>query len=195
MNAEQYRRQLQMLLPTGAAWPRAEESTLTNLLNALSEGLAKIDIRAWNLHDEWHPDTTLEMLFDWERVAGLPDKCSQGAANTVRERQAVLTAKITGRGGQSRQYFIDLAKTLGYAITITEFAPFRVGQSAVGDPLCSPDWSFVWRVNAPATTVREFRAGQGAAGEPLRDWGNQILECSITADKPAHTHLIFAYGV
>lgn len=193
MSAADYLSQLQALLPPGPAWPRDADATLTQLLAALADEFARVDLRAENLLDEADPRTTTEMLPDWERMAGLPDTCVP-SAQTMQERRAALHAKLTTLGGQSRQYFIDLAAALGYTVTITEFSPFRVSESAVGDALYSDDWMFAWRVNAPTTTIREFRVSESAVGEPLRSWGNDLLECAISRRATAHTHVLFGYS-
>lgn len=193
MSAEAYRAQLQALLPSGAAWPRESNTVLARFLATLAEELARVDVRAEQLVDEADPRTTAELLADWERVAGLPDSCVM-AAQTMQERRDALVAKLTNLGGQSRQFFIDLAARLGYSITITEFYPFQVGSSAVGDALNGDAWALAWRVNAPTTTVREFRVGGSAVGDALRSWGNEPLECAITSLKPAHTHVQFGYS-
>lgn len=188
-----YLQQLQQLLPSGSAWPRDVGSALTKLLSAIAEEMARIDGRALQLIDEADPRTTVDMLGDWERVAGLPDNCSGLLADSQQGRRNELVSKLVGRGGQSRAYFIELAKAFGFDITIEEFRPFRAGSRA-GDPLSNGDWRFTWRVRAPAVTVRRFRAGQSAAGELLASWGNAGLECRIRKFAPSHTGVLFAYG-
>lgn len=192
VTADDYLVQLQALLPQGTAWPRDAEATLTALLGALAEELARLDARALALIEEADPRTTSEMLTDWERVLGLPDACV-GLAVTLQERRAALLQKIIQLGGQSRQFFIDAAGALGFAITITEFPQFTAG-AAAGDALSNGAWVFTWRSNGPAVTIVAFRAGLSAAGEPLRNFGNQPLECTLTRLKPAHTLVQFAYG-
>jgi len=191
--AEQYRQALQSLLPPGPAFTREPNALLTKLLDALAQELYRADLRAAQLIDEAFPDTTTELLPDWERVAGLPDACGE-IAGTIQERRRDLLAKLTARGGQSRQYFIDLAAQLGFTITISEFRPFRVGMNAVGEPLYGADWWFVWQVNASETTYTYFRTGASSIGEPLRTWGNHRLECVVDQLKPAHTIVIFSYS-
>ena len=105
-----------------------------------------------------------------------------------------MVQKITNLGGQSLQFFIDLAAQLGYTITITEFQPFQVSENAVGDALNGDPWIYAWQVNAPAGAIREFKVGESAVGDPLRNWGDDLLECVIERLKPAHTHVIFAYA-
>lgn len=194
ISAEQYANQLASLLPSGQAWDNDKRSSLMGrLLKAFALELARIDLRGEDLMNELDPRTTLELLPDWERVLGLPDPCLSQAGTLAQRRQAVTT-KLTLIGGQSKQFFIDLAAGLGYTITITEFYPFVAG-SDVGDELYNSDeWRYTWQINAPETTITEFRVGQSTTGEALREWGNEQLECAMNLRKPAHTNLLFAYG-
>ena len=195
LTAADYLAQLQALLPQGFAWPRQADAALTKLLLAWADEMARIDGRAADLVEEADPRTTAELLADWERVAGLPDPCvaALGINQTTAQRRAALVAKLTTIGGQSAAYYIALAASLGYTITVTEFSPFQAG-SAAGDALTNDGWQFVWQVNAPEASIVEFAAGRSSAGEPLRSWGNELLECVINRLKPAHTYVLFAYG-
>lgn len=191
MTAAQYLSQLQALLPRGGAWPREPDATLTRLLQALADELARVDGRAQVLIEEEDPRTTYEMLSDWERAFGLPETCA-GAGETTQQRRNALVAKVTGIGGQSRQYFIDLAEQLGYEITITEFDPFTVGDT-VDDEIYGELWQFAWQVNAPQESITPFLA-TSSVDDPLGAWGNEQLECAINRLKPAHTTALFAYS-
>lgn len=193
--AEQYKELLKALLPPGEAFPRDTSKNMDDLLAALAEEWARIEGRGENLIVESLPATANELLSDWERVAGLPDKCAGTLETTMQGRRNALVSKLTSTGGQSREYFIAVAKALGYTITISEFRPFRAGWSKAGDPLTNGDWIYAWQVNAPETTIISFRAGQSGAGEALRTWGNDTLECKINQLKPAHTIAIFTYGL
>jgi uncharacterized protein YmfQ (DUF2313 family) len=192
--AAEYREQLKALLPPGQAFPRDPGTTLHDLLDGMSIELARLDGRAAALPQEVNPSTTVELLPDWERVAGLPDKCSGVLEETLQGRRNALLTKLTSTGGQSPAYFIELAASLGYTVTIEVFRPFRVGMSRVGDLLTNGPWAFTWLIRAPEVTVTSFRVGQSAVGERLRTWGNDTLECKINQLKPAHTLAIFAYG-
>lgn len=192
--AAEYREQLKALLPPGQAFPRDPGTTLHDLLDGMSIELARVDDRASALPQEVNPNTTLELLPDWERVAGLPDKCSGTLEETLQGRRNALLAKLTSTGGQSADYFIQLAASLGYAVTIEVFRPFRAGSSVAGDVLSNGDWAFAWRIHASDVTVIPFRAGLSVAGERLRVWGSDTLECKIRQLAPAHTIPIFAYG-
>lgn len=193
-SANEYLEQLKLLLPPGKALPRETGTSLDTLLDGIAQELARLDARGEDLIGEANPSSTSELLTDWERTAGLPDNCSGTLDSTVQGRRQSLLAKLTSTGGQSKQYFIDVAAALGYEVTISEFRPFRAGLSHAGDDLTNGDWIYTWRVNAPETTTVSFRAGQSSAGEALRIWGNETLECKINKLKPAHTIALFAYG-
>lgn len=189
-----YLRQMQALLPPGPAWPKDDDALLTRMLGALAAELARVDGRVRQLVDEDDPRMAAELLLDWERVSGLPDTCValSGQTQSIAQRRAALVARLTMLGGQSKAYFIALAASLGYTITITEYRPFRAGQSRSGDPVAT-NWQFAWQVNAPLHTVVPFRAGNGVSGDPINSWGNKLLECVISRFKPAHTTVVFAY--
>lgn len=181
------------MLPPGPAWQYEEAEVLAGLLLALAETYNRLHDRSCVLLREIIPDTTAEMLPDWERVTGLPDDCAPITGTAEQRRQALVT-HLRLLGGQSPQYYIDLAASLGFAIEIYEYQPFRAGLSVAGDALTNDEWQFTWRVKALTQSTYAFRSGLGRAGEPLRDWGNTQLECVLNKWKPAHTYIVFDYG-
>lgn len=192
MTAAQYRAHLQALLPQGAAWPRDADATLTHLVGAMAEEFARLDARTDELLNEADPRTTNELLTDWERVAGLPEPCLINVPQNPAERRQALVAKLTTSGGQSRQFFIDLAASIGYVITIDEFDPHDV-EDDVEYPIIGELWRFAWQVNAAQFGAIGELTVEDTVEDPLRWWGNEELECVLGDRKPAHTHVIFAY--
>lgn len=207
MLASDYFDQLLQLLPPGPAFPRDEATTFNLLLRAIAEEFGRFDARVERLPEEADPRTALELLPDWERLAGLPDTCTGAIATTVPERRAAIVSKITARGGQSIAYLTSLAASLGYAIIISEYRPLRSGFSA-GARCRSTDWAFAFKVevlaaaDVPAGVLSDpsgavsnsrFRAGRSRAGERLRTFGSSALECTINRTKPAHTVALYAY--
>jgi uncharacterized protein YmfQ (DUF2313 family) len=190
MTSDQYLDQLQALLPPGAAWTREKDATLTRFLQGFADELARVDLRGDQLIDEADPRTTLELLADWERVAGLPDPCV-GPGLTTSQRRNALVQKIISVGGQSRAFFIAVALALGFAITIDEFLEHSVDDD-VEHQLFGSDWAFTWQVNSALNTVGELTVDD-TADDPLAWWSNLPLECVLGRLKPAHTFVIFAY--
>lgn len=191
LTSEDYRVILSALVPPGQALPIDSQSNWQQLLGALATEFARADARAAALVTEMIPQTTFELLADWEETAGLPDPCIEGE-QTIEERRLGLLRLITGTGGQSRAYFIDLAAALGYDIDIHEWHPHTV-EDDVTYPINGSAWRYAWEVRAPEETVL-YATVQSTVDEPLATWGNDRLECVIERYKPAHTYILFAYG-
>ncbi len=197
-----WRDNLAQLLPPGKAWPREPDSALVQLLHGFAEEFARLDGRAAVLRDEADPLSALELLPDWERLAGLPDACVP-IPEGIRDRQIAVARKISGLGGQSRDFFIDLAERLGVEVEIEEFEPARCGFSVCGDFCWSDAWRFTWRVRVLADTQSSgdptrlrfawALCGTASAGDAIRSFGIESLECLIRRAGPAHTNVLFAY--
>jgi uncharacterized protein YmfQ (DUF2313 family) len=183
--------QLRLLLP-----PVSYDGTapyLSATIEAEANAINLADAQARMVYSAIFPDSG-EGLADWERVLALPDPCLIGQVQTVGQRVQAVISKLQGRAGQSKAFFIALAKSMGYDITITTFKPARAGIARAGDPLNGGDWNFTWRVNAPAVTTSHAQAGITGAGDPLTAWGNRALECRLGQMKPAESILLFGYG-
>jgi uncharacterized protein YmfQ (DUF2313 family) len=191
LDAAAYGRMLQALLPGGPAWAVEPGSVLSHVLLGVAEELARVTARGEALLEEADPRTALELLEDWERVLGLPDSCLLAIPDSLSERRVLVAQKARALGGQTPQFFIDLAATLGYAVTITEFRPLYAGFAA-GDPCCGDAWAYAWQVNIPLAGITTFVAGS-FAGDRLRGWGSLDLECIIGRSAPAHTTVLFVY--
>jgi uncharacterized protein YmfQ (DUF2313 family) len=129
-----YRDAFLELLPQGPAWPKHTiDSVLWQSCDGLCNYWGYVDGRAADLLErESDPRITLELLPDWERNWGLPDPCYK-APLTIAERQLALVMRMTMQGAQSREFFIGVAKQIGYTITITEYRTFVCGIDRCGD--------------------------------------------------------------
>lgn len=181
----------QNLLPPGRAWSRDADSVQARFLATLAPTSVRVCARGLDLLADAFPAGTEELLPEWEQSLGLPDPCA-GASPTIEARRAQVVGRLVGLGGQSVPYYIAVAASLGYAITITEYAPFRFGM-AFGNPLNGEAWAYAWQVNAPQFTIDYFQFGASAFGEPFASWGNAVLQCELMRLKPAHTVLNFSY--
>ncbi|HBE9082140.1 YmfQ family protein [Serratia fonticola] len=191
--AESYSQALQSLIPLGLAWPREPGAVQTAVIRALATSFQRSDSDAISLLNGGFPATATILLPEWEKSLGLPDDCSIGEVDTIAKRQAAVVSKLISTGGQSKSYFIGIAKALGYTITIKEFRQARAGLSVCGDGLNGDDWPFVWMVEAEGVSVTTAQAGISYCGDPLRSWGNKQLECTMNALLPSHTIVKFGY--
>ena len=208
MDLTAYKNQLLNLVPLGLAWPRQPNLRRDDLLEAKAAELARVDSRVADMLREADPRTALETLPDWERVAGLPDGCTVTSSITIQERRTRLVQKLTSTGGQSPQYFKDIAEELGYETEIIEHSPFTCGYSECGlisETLPSstrvsgltdtPGLRHYWNMNVLEPRVTWFRVGESELGkDPFAkiDFATD-LECVINKLQPAHGVLVFAY--
>lgn len=200
------------LLPTGQAWPRHPMSVLVRTCSGLTEYWGYVDSRAADLLEiESDPRKTVELLPDWERAWGLPDPCVK-IPQSISARQLALVMKMTLLGGQSRQFFIDTAKKLGYNISITEYMPYQCGISRCGDTrwakdnpdsptefawqLAQPEIRYYWTVHVDALKIGHFYTGRSECGidRLLSIQHAEDLECLFDRIKPAHTQIIYDYS-
>ncbi|MEG6417470.1 DUF2313 domain-containing protein [Enterobacter asburiae] len=188
-----YQSALLALFPRGRVWQTGPYNPQTNLAKALAKSFQRVDASAISLLAGGFPATALELLPEWEESLGLTDNCTIGETYTIERRRQAVVARLVGKGSLSKQFYIDLAKTLGYEITIDEYRQARSGFSVCGEALNGQDWPFTWRVNAQQTTYVQARAGVTFCGEPLATWGNKILECSLNQLAPPFTILLFSY--
>ena len=195
LHAADYVAALRELMPPGPAWTDTPSAAVTMLFEGLAQELARVDARAWQLIEEADPRTTRELFADWERVAGLPDPCVVALAEpqTHAQRRAALVSKLVQRGGASRAYFIEVARALGFVISISEGWQRRYTvRSAVNASLQGTGWAYTWTIHAALSKTRTLKVN-GRVNDPLASWGNTLLECVMRRLAPAHTTLLFSY--
>lgn len=207
--ADDYTHGLADLLPTGPAWPRDPADVLWTALGGLMGIFGYFDGRAADLLEiESDPRSTVELLPDWERNFGLPDDCAATEQLSIADRQTALVQKMTTIGGQSRAFFIEAAARIGYTITISEYSPFMVGVSQVGDTRDAQGdyrWQlgpvtirFYWTVHVADARLTWFRCGGGGGQcgvDPMLIIGLATdLECLLRRWKPGHTEIVFDYS-
>lgn len=189
-----YQCALQRLLPRGRVWPHDQNSVQSKVALALAQVYGRTHSRINNLLVDAFPASSTELLPEWEATLGLPDPVL-GIAATMTGRRQQVVAKLTATGGQSAAYYQSVAAGLGFSVTVTNFAPFRCGQSSSGQSVGSVDWHHTWSITAASNTINHFAAGASASGEPLSVWGNSILQSILQRIAPAHTILQFRYSM
>jgi uncharacterized protein YmfQ (DUF2313 family) len=173
-----FARALRSLLPGGPAFSRDPDSSITKTLLGISEELARVDQRGDDLIEETDPRTTDELFGDWEQMLGLPSPCVT-TVQTMEERRAAIVSALNSVGGNTLDYFLGLADSMGITITIEEASAFEVGRDGMGDSIGGDEWYFVWHVFASAS----LSAAQ-----------QQLLECTFRRFAPAHTVPTFEYA-
>lgn len=189
-DAETYAHMMLALLPPGRAWPRDPNSLRGRMFAGHAAEFARIDAAFEQVLAERSPSTAYALLAEWEMVLGLPDDCT-GGVETIAERRAAAHARMIATGGQSPAYFVEVAKALGYDITITQYRARWFGRRKCGEPFGSEDMQATWRVTCTTGTIRPRRFGQAFCGEKFTTWGNYPLVCMIRRLAPAGTVVLF----
>ncbi|NVO00768.1 MAG: DUF2313 domain-containing protein [Geobacteraceae bacterium] len=125
---------------------------------------------------EMFPDTSSELISRWEQRYGLISTPLQ----TLQQRRNLVIARIRYRGSLCQQFYITIAASLGYNITIDE--------NFLGD-------RYAWRVTVSNTPIYEFYVEDSCCEELLLDWDEPFALEGVLQDlKPADTQIIFAYA-
>ncbi|MGL9774495.1 MAG: putative phage tail protein [Sodalis sp. (in: enterobacteria)] len=136
MDSRNYAQLLSALLP-----PKSYALTGKRLgveLQAEGKSLAQLEICAGEVADGITPFLAVGLLVDWERMLEI----SPDSSMTLQQRRQQVLARINATGGLSRQYFISLAKLLGYRVIIDEPEPFRAGIGRAGERIWVPE--IIW---------------------------------------------------
>ena len=104
------------------------------------------------LASELFPDTSTACLADWDRV------CAVTPTGSVATQQAACASQMCARGGLSREYFIGIARAMGYSgcqILEGETLQFVVASESppatqLPAKLFDPDEAYRWWMRIPA---------------------------------------------
>lgn len=190
---EDFHQAMLRLLPRGPAWRADPASNLSATLLGLAPTYTRSSAAAAQVLVDANPDTTQNLLAEWEASLGLPDPCT--AVNpSLQQRQAAVRAKFGARGSLSVPFFITLAADLGFTITITEFAPYCADMAC---ELADNDaiWANTWQVSTTQITTFYFSADNSSADDPLESYDAGELICRITQAAPAETTVFFTFLV
>ena len=195
MTENDYRHQVDALLPRGPLWKPKKGGVVDAVLYALSREAARIDARACAVIEEADPRTSYEELERWFADYGIPSECLAAIADpSLEQMRQELLAKITSNLGLTKAFFESLAGTLGFSAEVETYREHNVNDSAEC-PLYSAEWSTAMTLGVKVrgrNGAEEFNT-TWAVDQPLARWGNSLLECVVRALAPAHVYVIFSY--
>lgn len=123
--------------PVGAIWgsPDGQAVSLSSLLAGFTRVLLSpfewLYARAWHLALESNVQKVSELLPDWEREYGLPERCFTGEQSTA-QRLTALRRKVAALPLSHPQDFVRVAADFGFTIEIEEPCIFECGYSECG---------------------------------------------------------------
>ncbi|POA33029.1 MULTISPECIES: YmfQ family protein [unclassified Pseudomonas] len=192
--AEQYQAQLRSLLPSGPAWDPERVPELEQVLQGVSQELARLDARAADLLNEMDPAGVSELVPDWERVMNLPDPCL-GLTPLFDDRRLAVRRRLLAVGAQTAVYFVEIARSQGYPnASVTQSRAPRMGSSRFGSAHFGT-WQaqFMWTLNTGGRLLLGRRFGASYWGERFGMNPGSALECLIHRNAPAHTQVKINY--
>lgn len=186
--------ELHRLLPRGPLWNFRDGSIARRVL----EGLAYPFAYAEELFDrflvECDPRTTVDMLPDWERVYGLPDRCTTTSTSLVARRAAVLQL-MRSPVGQTEAEIATVVHAFGLPCVVESHLESMCGLMECGDLLYDVNWSHSLTVHLPDPPVVFFEADWSGADDPLAEWVGDALQCAVGRVAPAHAALVYVYDL
>jgi len=185
---EDYQAALLAAYPPGIIFPRDPNSIRGRLMLAAGDALSRAEGTAVDLFvQELDPRTATFMFPEWVALTGVTEQPSHD------ETVALIMTRLLNLGGQSIDYFIAVAASIGYAITLVKHRPRRFGLAHFGDAFGLGDWAFVWDVVSALVQLRPRTFGSGRFGEPFATWANERLEQIIRRFAPGHSLVRFIY--
>lgn len=170
ISEEAYNSLLMKLFPKGRAWVGQNIETL---MMAFAKEIKRASDTIEGIINNALPNTTIDYLTDWERVCGIT-LVSQIEGLTESQRRSNVISKLRATGGQSPQYFIEIAANMGYQIQIEDHIGYFHAGSIAGAMTLGVSFSFAFIVHVTGSY-------------------SQVLEDTINRLKPAHTVAIFEY--
>ena len=191
------------LTPRGPAWGTDEagdgsgaSTVLRGWWRALA-GVAADGFRAaFETSMQSQPSAVSWSLDLWENELGLPNPCS-GVETSTAARVNAIRRKHQEAGSASPGYFICVAASLGYEISIEEPDAFLCDESECDGPdeVTEIDIGQFWIVNVTGLREDWFLCDEGECdSDPLESYVQATgLECELRRQSPVHTTLVFNY--
>ncbi|MCQ4108098.1 putative phage tail protein [Aeromonas sp. JL9] len=176
-------------MPRGRAWPRDPDAFLPKYALGFAKRLQEVELSAEQLLLEMRPETTVQLLPEWEVYLGLPD-CNI-TNQTFEQRRAAVVEKYHRKGGLATWQIEFVAAALGYDIKVNEQWPHHVLRD-VNYPLYPSSTRFILRIDVFGMPDDRFTVLDDVM-TPLRGQSSLILECVLNRLKAAGFYYDFNY--
>ncbi|MBO2656063.1 DUF2313 domain-containing protein [Shewanella algae] len=187
--ADDYREMMQRLMPRGFAWHLGPGGNLSAFIHGIAESLAAADASAAQLEREFHPETSLQLLEEWEDFLGLPE-CGL-AADSLDKRRLDAYAKETADGGLAPWYYEALAGRAGFEVDVDEAYGHHC--ESLCDASLYHELSGLAPIVYSTAPATRWTTCLEACTLPVRRFGDGRLECLLNTYKPAHLRFVYGY--
>lgn len=179
-------------MPRGIIWQRATSLDLYKYAQGYAPRLERAEASADNLLFEMRPESTLQLLADWEEYLGLPECVAEPVTNLEYRRYAVVE-KYHRKGGLQAWNIQKLATDLGFTVEVDETFPHHCMRSCTY-PLWEQKYRYILRVTvygipgAYMTCLDDILT-------PLLTSDARVLECTLQRYKVGGLYYEFYYAV
>ena len=176
-------------MPRGKAWPRDHDAYLPKYVRGFAKRLADLELSADGLLLEMRPETTVQLLPEWETYLGLPE--CEVTEQSFERRRAAVVEKYHRKGGLQTWQIEQIAAALGFTVKVYEQWPHHVLRD-VNYPLYPASTRFVLRVDVYGIPEERFTVLDNVL-TPLRGNAPIVLECVLNRLKLASFYYDFNY--
>lgn len=179
-------------MPRGIIWQRATSLDLYKYAQGYAPRLERAEASADNLLFEMRPESTLQLLPEWEEYLGLPECVAEPVTNLEYRRYAVVE-KYHRKGGLQAWNIQKLATDLGFTVEVDETFPHHCMRSCTY-PLWEQKYRYILRVTvygipgAYMTCLDDILT-------PLLTSDARVLECTLQRYKVGGLFYEFYYAV
>lgn len=179
-------------MPRGIIWQRATSLDLYKYAQGYAPRLERAEASADNLLFEMRPESTLQLLPEWEEYLGLPECVAEPVTNLEYRRYAVVE-KYHRKGGLQAWNIQKLATDLGFTVEVDETFPHHCMRSCTY-PLWEQKYRYILRVTvygipgAYMTCLDDILT-------PLLTSDARVLECALQRYKVGGLFYEFYYAV
>ncbi|QLR62507.1 DUF2313 domain-containing protein [Citrobacter sp. RHBSTW-00976] len=188
-NVDDWLHALQQVMPRGKAWPRELNANLTKFLRAFAARLSRVEGDADSLLEEMRPETTTQLLTDWEEYLGLPE--CQPLSSTISARRRDAAEKHHRKGGLAPWQIEAVAANLGFEIQVNVILPHHCLRSCT-----APLWPqrYRWLLQVVVLDIEDARfTCIDSVLVPLMSGRARNLECVLNQYRLAGSGYEYIY--
>ncbi len=188
-SVEQWTNSIVAQLPRGVLWQRETSLDLYKYAAGYAPRLEAAEISAEGLLLEMRPETTVQMLQEWEEYLGLPE-CNTGK-QTFESRRDAVTEKYYRKGGLQTWNIEKLAADLGFDIEVQEIFPHHCLRGC-DYPLYEEKYRHILRVSVKGIN-QAYATCLDDCLTPLVSETAAILECTLNKFKMGGKYYEYVY--
>ncbi|HHE1214566.1 TPA: YmfQ family protein [Vibrio parahaemolyticus] len=179
-------------MPRGILWQRETSLDLYKYANGYAPRLERVEASADSLLFEMRPETTYELLPEWEEYLGLPE-CSAQPSDNFEYRRWAVVEKYHRKGGLQAWNIQKLAEDLGFTVEVDETFPHHCLRGC-NYPLWEQKYRYILRVtvygipNAYMTCLDDILTR-------LVTSDARVLECTLNRYKLGGLYYEFYYDL